>query len=210
VDRRRAVRRSRPDHRIAQVVRFSDVRIVPGTLSRCSRLDRMKLFWDHAKMLRAFVILFTLVAVLLVGARLYGAYRWNVRTQYLRARLNAARVPVRPHTVDFGELQDLPAPVRRYFREVLKEGQPMVAGVHVWHTGTCDEEGLIEAVRADARGRTVGGEVVPTPWQGRFWNYEERCGMRVPLYGEVAWMLPEGEKPYWRGRITEIACDFAR
>jgi hypothetical protein len=170
----------------------------------------MKLFWDHAKMLRAFVILFTLVAVLLVGARLYGAYRWNVRTQYLRARLNAARVPVRPHTVDFGELQDLPAPVRRYFREVLKEGQPMVAGVPHEHTGTCDEEGLIEAVRADARGRTVGGEVVPTPWQGRFWNYEERCGMRVPLYGEVAWMLPEGEKPYWRGRITEIACDFAR
>jgi hypothetical protein len=73
-----------------------------------------------------------------------------------------------------------------------------------------DEEGLIDTVRAEARGRTVGDEVVPTPWQGRFWNYEERGGMRVPLDGEVAWLLPEGEKPYWRGHITEIDYRFAR
>ena len=56
----------------------------------------------------------------------------------------------------------------------------------------------------------MGGEVVPTTWRGRFWNYEERGGMRVPLDGEVAWLLPEGEKPYWRGRITEISYEFAR
>jgi hypothetical protein len=73
-----------------------------------------------------------------------------------------------------------------------------------------DEEGLIDTVRAEARGRTVGDEVVPTPWQGRFWNYEERGGMRVPLDGGVAWLLPEGEKPYWRGHITEIDYRFAR
>jgi hypothetical protein len=58
-----------------------------------------------------------------------------------------------------------------------------------------NEEGLIYTVRAEARGRAVGDEVIPTPWQGRFWNYEERDGMRVPLDGEVAWLLPEGEKP---------------
>jgi hypothetical protein len=29
--------------------------------------------------------------------------------------------------------------------------------------------------------------------------------MRIPLEGEVAWLLPTGERPYWRGRITEIA-----
>ena len=56
----------------------------------------------------------------------------------------------------------------------------------------------------------MGGEVVPTPWQGRFWNYEERGGMRVPLDGEVAWLLPEGPKPYWRGRIAEIDYEFAQ
>jgi hypothetical protein len=75
---------------------------------------------------------------------------------------------------------------------------------------TFDEQGLIETVGAEARGRTVGGEVVPTPWLGRFWNYEERGGMLVPLDGEVAWLLPEGENPYWRGHTTEIDYEFAQ
>jgi hypothetical protein len=75
---------------------------------------------------------------------------------------------------------------------------------------TFNEEGLINTVHAESRGRTVGDEVVPTPWQGRFWNYEERDGMRVPLDGEVAWLPPEGPKPYWRGHITDIHYRFAR
>jgi hypothetical protein len=274
-----------------------------------------------------------LVAVLLLGARLYGAHRWNSETQELRARLEAAREPVRPRTVAFGEIEGLPAPVGRYFRTVLRDGQPMVAGVRVRHEGTFnmgesaednwkpftseqvvvvrrpgfdwngrvamapglpvrvhdsyaagegvlhasvlglfsvadmrgsgevaegelmrffaeaawyptallpsqgvrweaagdrsahatltegdrtvrmlftfDERGLIDTVRAEARGRAVGGEVVPTPWRGRFWNYEERGGMLVPIDGEVAWQLPGGEKPYWRGHIAEISYRFA-
>jgi hypothetical protein len=50
--------------------------------------------------------------------------------------LDAGRVPVRPRTVDFRELEGLPAPVGRYFRLVLENGQPMVSGVRVRHTGT--------------------------------------------------------------------------
>ena len=274
-----------------------------------------------------------LVAVLLVGARFYGTYRWNTGTRELRDRLDAAREPVRPRTVDYGELEVLPTPVRRYFRTVLGEGRPLVDGARVRHTGTfnmgetadrwkpfsseqqvatrrpgfdwnaCvammpglpvrvhdayvagegvlrasllglftvadlrgagdvaegelmrffaeaawyptallpsqgvrweaadyrsayatlddgdhairlrftfDEGWLIETVHAEARGRAVGGEIVPTPWRGRFWNYQERGGMLVPLDGEVAWLLPERQKPYWRGHITEISYDFAR
>jgi hypothetical protein len=273
-----------------------------------------------------------LIAVLLVGAWIYAAYRWNSETQKLRARLDAARVPVRPQTVNFRELEGLPAPVGRYFRVVLEGGRPMVAGVRVRHEGTFNmgetkdqwkpfvsdqkvvaqrpgfdwngrvammpalpvrvhdayvagegtlhasllgllsmvdmrgtsdvdegelmrffaeaawyptallpsqgvrweavddhsahatleegdisitmlftfnEEGLIETVRAKARGRAVGGNAVPTPWQGRFWNYRERGGMQVPLDGEITWLLPEGGKPYWRGHITEISYQFA-
>jgi hypothetical protein len=56
----------------------------------------------------------------------------------------------------------------------------------------------------------MDGEVVPTPWQGRFWNYDELGSMWVPLDGEVAWLLPEDAKPYWHGRITEIHHGFAR
>ena len=70
--------------------------------------------------------------------------------------------------------------------------------------------GLIDTVRAEVRGRAVGGEIVPTPWRGRFWNYQERGGMIVPLDAEVAWLPPEGAKPYWRGRITEISYELAR
>jgi len=87
----------------------------------------------------------------------------------------------------------------------LTEGDISISMLFIFN-----EQGLIDTVRAQARGRTVGGEVVPTPWQGRFWNYEERGGMRVPLDGEVAWMLSEGAKPYWRGRITEAVYQFAR
>ncbi len=67
-----------------------------------------------------------------------------------------------------------------------------------------DEQGLIASVLAEARGRTVAGKVIATPWEGRWFDYALRDGMRIPLEGEVAWLLPEGRKPYWRGRITEI------
>jgi hypothetical protein len=43
------------------------------------------------------------------------------------------------------------------------------------------------------------------PFQaGRFINYQERNGMLIPLDGEVAWNLPDGDLSYWRGRIEAI------
>jgi hypothetical protein len=292
----------------------------------------MRSFWGRV-VPGASILALALVAVLLLGAWLYGAYRWNTETKELRARLDAARAPVRPQTVDFRELEGLPAPVEHYFRTVLKDGQPMVSDVRVRHAGTFnmgegaednwkpftsdqvviarrpgfdwngrvammlglpvrvhdsyvagegvlhasvlglftvadmsgtndlaegelmrffaealwyptallssqgvrweaasdhaayatltegdhtirmlfmfDERGLIDTVHAEARGRAVGGRIVPTPWQGRFWNYQERGGMLVPLDGEVAWLPAGGEKPYWRGHIAEISYCFA-
>jgi hypothetical protein len=70
-------------------------------------------------------------------------------------------------------------------------------------------DGLIESVRAEDRGRTVAGKVVPTPWEGRWTHYAERDGMLVPLEGEVAWILPDGRKPYWRGRVTRLEYEHA-
>ena len=283
-------------------------------------------------MLNVLVIVALVLAASVGGALLYGASRWRAGTRDLRARLEAARVPVQPQIVDFRELDDLPAPVQRYFRKVLKDGKPMVAGVYVRHSGTFNlgemadqwkpftseqrvltqrpgfdwnariammpglpvlvhdayvagegilhvalfglfslvrlrgtsdiakgelmrflaeaawyptallrsqgvrwgkvddrsaegtltegpisltmlfrfnEQDLIESVLVAARGRTVGSKVIPTPWHCRVWNYAERGGMWVPLDGEVAWLLPGGAKPYWRGSITEIAYEFA-
>jgi hypothetical protein len=69
-------------------------------------------------------------------------------------------------------------------------------------------DGNVMSVRAEARGRTVQGKVIPTPWEGVWSNHGERDGMRVPLSGEVAWLTPEGRKPYWRGTITALAYEF--
>ena len=283
------------------------------------------------KMLPALIITLLALVASTVALLWFGAYRWDAGTQELRARLDAARLPTGPSAVDFRELSDLPAPVQRYFHAVLTDGQPMVAGVRMRHTGTFNmgetqaqwksftsdqkvvvqrpgfdwdariammpalpvrvhdayvagegilhasllglfslvsvrdtadmaagelmrflaeaawyptallpshgvrwksvddrsayatltdgncsvtmlfvfnEAGFIETVHTDARGRMVGGKIVPTPWQARVWNYGERGGMRVPLDGEVAWLLPTGAMPYWRGRITEIAYEF--
>jgi hypothetical protein len=67
-----------------------------------------------------------------------------------------------------------------------------------------------ESVRADARGRTVGSLMIPTPWEVQWSNYERRDGMCIPTGGEVAWVLPEGPKPYFRGRITSLRYEFAQ
>jgi hypothetical protein len=72
-----------------------------------------------------------------------------------------------------------------------------------------DDLGLIESVRAEARGRTVAKTVVMTPWEGRWSDYQVRDGMRVPTAGEVAWLAPEGRKPYWRGTITSLRYEVA-
>ncbi len=71
-------------------------------------------------------------------------------------------------------------------------------------------DGLVHSVRADERYREVDGMIVATPWLGRHWNYEWRDGVLVPLEGEVAWLLPDGPRPYWRGTVERIEFASAR
>jgi len=66
------------------------------------------------------------------------------------------------------------------------------------------DDNLISSIYSEGRFRDVDGVQVKTPWEGRFWNYEERGGMMIPLDGEVAWILPSGRKPYWRGHMDVI------
>jgi hypothetical protein len=279
-------------------------------------------------------ILIVVIAILLcIGiAVLIGAWRWEQQTRDMRAQLNSAQRAIQPATFNAKELDGLPPPVARYFRRVLKDGQPIIAAASIKHTGTFSmsetedtwapftstqrvvthrpefdwdarirvapglkvyvhdsyidgvgilhaslmglytvanirgtpevaqgelmrflpeaasyptrllpsqgvqweavddtsaratlndgpvsvtllfqfgKDDLIASARAEARSRTVGNTVVPTPWEGRFWNYERRDGMLVPTDGEVAWLLPTGAKPYWRGHVEAIQFEFA-
>ena len=81
----------------------------------------------------------------------------------------------------------------------LKDGDIAVTLLFIF-----DQGGLIKTVRAAARGRVVEGVSIPTQWECRLSNYERRGGMRIPMEGEVAWLLTGGTKPYFRCRITNI------
>lgn len=277
-----------------------------------------------------------LLAVGWAGLAAFGSSRWSQATQSLHRQLQAARVAPPNSRYDARELDGLPAPVQRYFRAVLKDGQSIITGVTIRHRGTFNlgqdvdnwqpftstqkvatrrpgfvwdgrvamlpglpvrvhdayvagagilhpailglfdladlrgtgevahgelmrffaeaawyptallpsqgirweslddrsakatlidgdvvltmtftfgTDGLIESVRADARGRTVGNTIVMRPWEARTANHTVIEGMRIPLTGEVAWLLPEaegGRKPYWRGEIVSISYEFAR
>jgi hypothetical protein len=84
----------------------------------------MRHLLDRVKAPRVILVVLAFAGVLLLAAWLYGAHRWGSKTRELRARLDAARAPVGPRTVDFGELEGLPVPVRRYFHAALGEGEP--------------------------------------------------------------------------------------
>ncbi len=84
-------------------------------------------------------------------------------------------------------------------RATLMDGAIRVS--MIFHFGT---NGLLDNVRVEDRGRTVGGRVIPTPWEGRLSNYQRREGLLVPVDAEVAWLTPEARLPYWRGTITEL------
>ena len=64
--------------------------------------------------------------------------------------------------------------------------------------------GRVLAVNAPDRPRTVGKQIVETPWSGVFADYQEFNGIRVPTRAEVTWHLPEGPFPCWRAHVTEF------
>ena len=82
------------------------------------------------------VALVAAIAAVVVGLAAYGAARWADSTKRLMLRLEGTRLPATTSRYDVHELDSLPAPVQRYFRAVLKDGQPVVSAVTVEHIGT--------------------------------------------------------------------------
>ncbi len=74
-----------------------------------------------------------------VGLAAFGSSRWASATQVQVALLDAARVPAPAGQVkvyDAREIAGLPAPVQRYFRAVLTDGQPLIAAATFELAGT--------------------------------------------------------------------------
>src|ERR1700758_4279741 len=90
------------------------------------------------------LIVILALTVVVTAALIYGSHRWESATKEMQTKLEAARVRTGIKTFSADELIGLPVPVQRYFRAVLKEGQPIVSAVHIEHGGTFDVSGTGE------------------------------------------------------------------
>jgi Family of unknown function (DUF6544) len=68
------------------------------------------------------------------------------------------------------------------------------------------EDGLIRGV-SGIRPRLAGKTSIETPFAGRFGDYVELGGVRVPGSAEVSWELLEGPFTYWRGEVGSLVVE---
>ncbi len=73
-----------------------------------------------------------------------------------------------------------------------------------------NDAGLIDSVRAEARGGMVGKEMLMRPWECGLSDYQLQDGMLIPMAGEAAWIQPEGRTTYFKGAITSLRYEVAR
>ena len=83
---------------------------------------------------------FSLASVGLVGAGVgltlwSGARSWNAETVRLVGKLKQSALAGETKTVSFEDFDNLPAPVARYLRFALKEGQPVVRSARIGYAG---------------------------------------------------------------------------
>jgi len=72
-----------------------------------------------------------------------------------------------------------------------------------------DQDGRIVALHAERYRDIGGGRSVLTAWSGRYADYVEVGGFRVPSAVEVTWNLPEGPFTYARFLITSLEYNVA-
>jgi hypothetical protein len=91
--------------------------------------------------LQWFGLILCVLVVAAAGLFVYGNWRWTVDTRLLMYRLDAGRHSkqqsgLAPARYSERELVGLPTPVQRYFRAVLKDGQPIIAAATFELAGT--------------------------------------------------------------------------
>jgi hypothetical protein len=81
------------------------------------------------------LLILALVLVIAAGVLALAAYRWRSQTDDLVGRLTRGAAPGPRPAFSLAELEGLAAPVARYFRAVLRDGQPLVRNVRLTQTG---------------------------------------------------------------------------
>ncbi len=84
------------------------------------------------------------------------------------------------------------------------------SGTRVSLEFTVNGKGEVTRIYSSGRYREADGKFELTPWVVQVGTYEERGGMRIPMEAEVAWQLPGGVQPYWKGRIVDAQYDFVK
>jgi hypothetical protein len=100
------------------------VRQIQGILSNWST----SMLW-----ITGLIVAIGVMAVAALGLSAYGNARWAKATRTLLDRLEVARLPPPTRHHNARELEGLPAPVRRHFRAMFKDGQHIVT-LPGWNT----------------------------------------------------------------------------
>lgn len=107
-----------------------------------------------------------------------GARRWNAESGHVIARLSARLAPIEAPYSEARDLEGLPAPVVRYFRHVLRDGQPIISSARIHWKG---EFNMGKPGRDNWRPFTAVQEFVPGA-PGFVWNARIHMLPLVPVY----------------------------
>ena len=134
------------------------------------------------------IVIITVSIIVLFGiVSLYGKYQWQSETDRLHAQLTNGRQPINPKTYDLKELEGLPAPVQRFFRAVLKEGQPIVAAVNL------SQQGQFNMSETENKWSPfTATQLVTTQRPGFDWDARIQMAPGVSAFVHDAYVLGEG------------------
>ena len=69
--------------------------------------------------------------------------------------------------------------------------------------------GEIIGIYTENRYGKFGNKYVKYPWEGRFSDYKEFDGIKIPTKGEVGWHLPDGWWLFWKGKIIDAKFELS-
>jgi hypothetical protein len=132
------------------------------------------------------------LVVVAIGLRGVGTARWAALVRTHTSLLVSGSVGAQgrlpsPARYDAKELEGLPAPVQRYFRTVLTDGQPIIAGAKIEMTGTINMSATAEQWKPfTSRQRVV------TRRLGFLWDAQVDMFPCVPAHVEDSYIAGNG------------------